>query len=96
MGRLYALLVGINNYPDPHKLNGCLNDIDSARSYLEETHPDAVVFYVLKDQEATRANVIDAFRRHLGQAASDDVALFEYSGTAPRRKLRSSSTSSST
>jgi len=32
-----ALLVGINNYPDPaHKLNGCVNDVYSVSALLQE------------------------------------------------------------
>ena len=34
----------------------------------------------LKNGEATRQAVVDAFRGHLGQAKKGDVALFYYSG----------------
>ena len=80
MARLYSLLVGINDYPAPiNQLSGCLNDIENAGSYLKDEHPDAAVV-VLKDAEATRANVIDQFRKHLGQAGRDDIVLFQYCG----------------
>lgn len=33
---LYALLVGINNYPAPvSKLDGCVNDINAIEDYLK-------------------------------------------------------------
>lgn len=84
MARLYALLVGINAYPAPiNQLSGCLNDIDNAHAYILEAHPDAAVA-VLKDADATRANVIDQFRTHLGQAGSGDVAMFQYCGHGAR------------
>ena len=84
MSKLYALLVGINDYPAPTtKLGGCLNDLDNAHDYLTTQFADAAVV-VLKDGEATRANVIEQFRKHLGQAGSDDVALFQYWGHGAR------------
>ena len=80
MSKLYALLVGINDYPEPtRKLGGCLNDLGNAHDYLKTAFPEAAIV-VLKDSEATRANVIGQFRTHLGQAGSDDVAMFQYCG----------------
>ena len=36
MGTIYALLVGIDDYPAPvPKLRGCVNDIKGMREYLE-------------------------------------------------------------
>ncbi len=84
MSKLYALLVGINDYQAPMaKLEGCHNDIDNARDYLKTGFADAAVV-VLKDGEATRANVIEQFRKHLGQAGRDDVAMFQYCGHGAR------------
>ena len=84
MSKLYALLVGINDYPSPTaKLGGCLNDLGNAHDYLTSEFADAAVV-VLKDGEATRANVIEQFRKHLGQAGSGDVAMFQYCGHGAR------------
>ncbi len=80
MPKIYALLVGIDAYPAPIKqLSGCLNDIENAHSYIAQAYPDSAIV-VLKDGDATRANVIDQFRKHLGQAGRDDVAMFQYCG----------------
>jgi hypothetical protein len=82
---LRALLVGIDEYPSPiPRLRGCVNDIEAFAAYL----PDCVArdkgieidLKTLKNREATRQAVIDAFRDHLGQAQKGDVALFYYSG----------------
>lgn len=84
--RLYGLLVGVNNYgPGVGALAGCLNDVDCLREYLE-SHVDrgALALEILKDGEATRANVIDRFRSHLGQAGTGDVALFQFCGHGAR------------
>src|SRR5215204_2568267 len=67
--RVYALLVGVNDYgPDIEPLDGCLNDVDLVRDYLEH-HVDAasLAIEVLTNADATRANVIGRFRSHLGQ-----------------------------
>ncbi|QDV37457.1 caspase family protein [Tautonia plasticadhaerens] len=83
---LYALLVGIDNYPEPrHRLNGCINDITRIREYLDARYRKDAGFtlappVVLTDAQATRQAVVDAFRGHLGQAKKGDVALFYYSG----------------
>jgi hypothetical protein len=80
--RVYALLVGIDEYPAPiPPLRGCVNDITAvehllkARLAADEYLPPKV----LKNAEATRQAVIDGFT-HLREAGPDDVALFYYCG----------------
>ncbi len=82
---IHALLVGIDEYPSPiPKLRGCVNDIDAFASYLSERVASdkgvRLKLKPLKNGEATRQAVIDAFRDHLGKAKKGDVALFYYSG----------------
>src|SRR6185436_4850300 len=80
MSRIYALLVGINDYPgDIGKLQGCVNDVENVHDYLTGIPEEAAVV-VLKDHEAKRDNLIGQFRNHLGRAGKDDVALFHYCG----------------
>ena len=82
--KIYALLVGIDNYPDPnHRLQGCVNDITAIKEYLNERFDRQgyqLYLKTLKDEQATREEVIDGFRKHLRQARQDDVVLFYYSG----------------
>ncbi|BAZ08643.1 peptidase C14 caspase catalytic subunit p20 [Calothrix sp. NIES-4071] len=82
--KLYALLVGIDNYPDPnHRLQGCVNDIIAIEEYLNERFDQKeyqLHLLTLKDGQATREGVINGFRNHLCQAQKDDVVLFYYSG----------------
>jgi hypothetical protein len=84
--RVYALLVGINDYPsDVGKLAGCLNDVDRLHGYLSDNFAKAdLAVEVLKDGEATRDNIIKQFRGHLGKAGEGDVALFHYCGHGAR------------
>src|SRR5579863_3830303 len=82
MPSLYALLVAINAYPPPvDQLDGCLNDADSVEAMLRARF-DAESLHMLRiqDSAATRQAVIGAFRSHLGQAQSCDLALFFFAG----------------
>ncbi|MDR9899876.1 caspase family protein [Aetokthonos hydrillicola Thurmond2011] len=81
---LYALLVGIDNYPTPvNRLQGCVNDISTVEEYLNERFDKReyqLHLQTLKDEKATRQAIIDGFRKHLNQAGQDDIVLFYYSG----------------
>ena len=82
---IHVLLVAIDDYSSPIlKLRGCVNDIDAFAAYLSERVATdkgvALNLKTLKNAEATRPAVIDAFRDHLGRAKEGDVALFYYSG----------------
>jgi len=81
---LYALIVGINEYPIPsHRLKGCVNDARAIKQFLE-TRVDRNEFRLdiktLFDSQATRLNIIREFEEHLGQAQENDVVFFYYSG----------------
>jgi len=85
-GRIYALLVGINDYAPPVRtLAGCRHDVDRFHDYLRRhVAPASLAVEVLQDQAATRAGIVEAFRSHLGQAGEDDVALFQFCGHGAR------------
>ena len=82
--RLFALLVGINNYPDPrHRLDGCINDMEGWLSYLEAYSQKAGYEFqplILRDEKATRQNIISGFSEHLTQAKQNDLAVFFFAG----------------
>lgn len=91
---LYALLVGINQYPHlpaENQLEGCLNDVELMRSLLKENFMKAKFRNIhlldpILDHNATRDNIIKAFRGHLGKAKKGDFALFYFSGHGIREK----------
>ena len=86
MGKVYALLIGIDDYPPgTSSLEGCVADIDDVAQYLGEHFSDAAVLK-LTNADATYANVIAQIRRHLGRAGKDDVAYLHYSGHGGRSK----------
>jgi hypothetical protein len=79
---LHVILVGIDDYPLPVRpLRGSVNDVDAMEAYLRNRFAgdDAARVLVLRDAEATRAGVIDAFRSQLGRARPGDTALFHFS-----------------
>lgn len=82
MARVYALLVGINAYPEGVRpLHGCVNDVGRYKEYLARRFaPEALAIETLLDADASRSNVIDRFRKHLCRAGEEDVALFQYCG----------------
>lgn len=82
---LYALLVAINDYHPASRvssLNGPLNDMVAMQHFLQAKYGDRYTVHIqtLKNEEATRANVITQIIKHLGQAESEDVAFLYYSG----------------
>lgn len=87
--KLYALLVGIDAYRYPVKaLNGCVNDVLNFEKYLNtaEAKNYDLKIKVLSNEQATKANIVNAFAQHLGQAGSNDVALFYYAGHGAQEK----------
>ncbi len=81
---LYALLIGIDDYPSPvPRLQGCVNDIKAIKDYLQGRVTQEgyrLHLRTLLNQEATRRAVIDGFRQYLCRAGSEDVVLFYYAG----------------
>src|SRR6266540_1330180 len=81
-----ALLVGINNYKYPDKvssLEGCLNDVRDIRDILISKRYGfrAEDIHVLRNEEATRENILKEFNTHLiAKANPGDVVVFYYSG----------------
>ena len=79
--KVHALLVGINDYVPPVRpLTGCVNDVDRWHAWLKAEVGPRLAVEVLKNGEATRANVLRCFRSHLGRAEAGDVVLFQYCG----------------
>ena len=81
---VYALLIGINEYPIPHhRLHGCVGDMEVMKEYIEgrfNKEDYDLHIQTLKDQEATRQAVIDGFLNHLTQAQENDIVFIHYSG----------------
>jgi hypothetical protein len=78
----FALLIGIDDYPgDRVDLAGPSHDVDLMRDVLVKRlgyGPRDVL--ILRDKQATRANVVRAIRQHLGRAGAKGSAFLYYSG----------------
>lgn len=76
-----ALLIGINNYPNPSdRLEGCVNDVFLMSSLLQESKfaPDDI--RVVFDERATAAGIRDRLHWLLDDAQAGDRRVLFYSG----------------
>ncbi|MEU9027318.1 caspase family protein [Streptomyces sp. NPDC048383] len=85
MAKVYALLVGINEYRTAVRhgladLRGCVADVADARAALEASAPGRLDARVLLNGEATARAVEEAIRGHLYRAEEGDTALLWFSG----------------
>ncbi|MGH1339499.1 MAG: caspase family protein [Aureispira sp.] len=82
--KLYALLVGINEYKRSliPSLTGTHKDVANIQAYLQNTYRESfeLDLQVLQDEAATRGNMIQGIEQHLGQAKEGDVAFFFFAG----------------
>lgn len=81
MKTVYALLVGINDYPSPiPALSGCVSDVERIKTHLEQSDQLQLESLFLTDQNATKAAIVEGFESHLAKAKEEDIILFYYSG----------------
>jgi len=89
--RKLALLIGINHYPEraidsvlvqDSALKGCLTDLELQRQLLQYRFGfQAADVLTLKNQEATRAAILEAIDQHfIQQAQGDDLVVLHFSG----------------
>jgi len=76
-----ALLVGINDYPNPDwRLNGCVNDVYLMSAVLQECGFAAETIRVLTDRRATRAAILERLDWLSDGVRDGDERVFYYSG----------------
>jgi metacaspase-1 len=82
----YALLVGIDAYPEPATLQGCIHDVKTVQDMLVERFDFAPQHVkTVLNADATFGGIQAAFRSHLiEQAQPDDTVVFYYSGHGTR------------
>lgn len=79
--RRRALLVGINEYPDPAmRLSGCVNDVFLISKTLQQSGYDPAEIRLLVDERATRAEVASRLEWLVEGARPGDERVFFYSG----------------
>ena len=77
--KVFALLVGINEYPKNPIFSGTL-DAKRMRDYLLSRTDIELYDVLLSDQQATKGNIVNAFGNHLSKADENDTVLFYFSG----------------
>ena len=89
--KIYALLIGINEYRNEAdgigRLSGCLNDMMNFQSYLMGKPfkvPEAQILTIF-NEKATKAAIVAAFKAHFANATKDDVCIFYFSGHGVRQ-----------
>ncbi|MES2651981.1 MAG: caspase family protein [Bacteroidota bacterium] len=88
--KLFALVIGINDYQDHvfltsqkikfPKLRGCTADAVKIKNYLEQDQNFESDIVTLLNEQATKAEIVKNFTSHFGKAEKNDVAIFYYSG----------------
>jgi hypothetical protein len=76
-----ALLVGINDYPDPaNRLEGCVNDVFLVSSVLQECGFKAAEIRVILNERATASAIRDRLQWLLDDVADASERVLFYSG----------------
>lgn len=86
--KVYALLVGINDYQRDVNLHGlsfaplhgCVSDVQKIAAYLSADDAVDVQVLLLLNQSATKNEIVKAFGGFLAQATVNDIVLFYFSG----------------
>ncbi len=76
-GALKALCIGIDSYPSPNDLAGCVND---ARAWATLFQSLKFEVTTLLNQQATRGAILDGIGQLIASARSGDVVVIQYAG----------------
>ncbi|WP_020570294.1 caspase family protein [Neolewinella persica] len=90
---LYALLIAIGDYQSPvSKLAGTIADLRDMETYLKEVEADhfTVDIRTLKEDQATKDNIIVACLEHFCKAGPEDSVLLFFAGHGTREYAHSS------
>lgn len=86
-GERYALVVGVDDYPGPARLECARVDVPNVAGLLRDTYkfPEKNI-KILRDQAATGAAIRQSFKSHLiDQVKPGDVAVFYFTGHGSTR-----------
>ncbi|HEV8607361.1 MAG TPA: caspase family protein [Tepidisphaeraceae bacterium] len=76
-----ALLIGINEYPDPaNRLDGCVNDVFRISAALQESGFAPEDIRTVFDDRATAAGILERLHWLLDGVCPDDIRFLYYSG----------------
>jgi hypothetical protein len=76
-----ALLIGINYLGTEYELNGCIQDVDQIKFYLEtKGFNNFEIMTDLTDIKPTRINILNSIKNFINSASNDDLLFIHYSG----------------
>lgn len=76
-----ALLIGINQYPDPdNRLEGCINDVFKVSAALQESGFKPEDIRTVFDDRATTSGILDRLHWLLDDVCSGNIRFLYYSG----------------
>jgi hypothetical protein len=76
-----ALLIGINKYQNVPQLRGSINDIEAMRQVLLSRFGFAEEkIQILKDQQATRVNILAALEKLVRESGPEDMVVIHFAG----------------
>jgi hypothetical protein len=79
--KMRALLIGINEYPDPEsRLEGCVNDVFRVSAALQESGFSSEDIRTVFDDRATAAGILERLHWLLDGVCPGDVRFLYYSG----------------
>lgn len=76
-GRRAALCIGIDRYPSPHELHGCVAD---ARLWAETLTAFGFETDLLTDEAATRDGILNALGRFIDTSSAGDTLVIQFAG----------------
>ena len=80
-----ALLIGINDYPDPaQRLEGCINDVFTMSSVLQDCGVPPGAIRTCLDDRATTEGILGRMKWLLDDPKPGDELVFYYSGHGAR------------
>lgn len=80
-----ALLVGINDYPDPaNRLEGCVNDVFTMSALLQDCGVPVEEIRTCLDERATAEGILSRLKWLLDDPKPGDELIFYYSGHGAR------------
>ncbi|NNE25946.1 MAG: hypothetical protein HKN09_03820 [Saprospiraceae bacterium] len=81
--KIFSLLIGIDEYPAPNRLFGCVKDVAKVTNYLDDLGRNGVQIplpITLLNRQATKANIVQSIKTISKQITDDDTFFIYYSG----------------